>query len=174
MLIRLLVILTLALTPVAALADDTSQPTDTPAATDTPNPGTAQGPTSGNYMLGPSSAGSAPNSGGSTGDSVSLQPAGQSPLQSTTSDSTGLTAPTSSVLQAPASSDQALRVLAGEADGTPVQVAANGGPSLGTWLALSVLFGLIVTILSLFYRQIAAVFAPIRKLRPPRGLRRRK
>ena len=174
MLIRLLAIVAFAFVPLTALADDSAAPTDTPPpAADSPTaPAGSQAastPQTGS-MLGPSTLGSGSGSGGSTGDSATLQPAGVSPLQSTTSDSTGLTAPNGSALQAPATSDQALKVIADDADGAPVQVAdASTGPSVGAWLAMSVLFAFIVTILGLFYPRLAKAFAPIKKLRRPRG-----
>lgn len=166
MFIRLLVIASLALTPVATLADDTPTPTDTPAATDTPAPSSAS------YLLGPNSLTS--GAGGSTADSGSLQPAGQSPLQSTTTDATGLTAPNGSALQAPASSDETLKVIMGDADGAPVQVADSSNPSLWGWLGLSVLFGLIVTALSLLARRYPRLLVPVRAVRSLRPRHRRK
>ena len=146
---RLLAALALTLLPTAALADDTQ-------AADSGAP-----QSSATYMLGPSAIGGATSgsSGGSTGDSTSLQPAGQSPLQSTTSDATGLTAPNSTALQAPASSDQSLRVLSGEADGSPVQVAGSGGLSIWEWVLFSVLFGAIVAAASYILRRNPRLFA---------------
>jgi hypothetical protein len=79
--------------------------------------------------------GPATNSGTSTGsssaDSSTLQPAGTSPLQSTTGASSGLTAPDSNVLQAPASDSDTLQVIEGQADGGVHQL--SGGNSW-TWL----------------------------------------
>ncbi|HEY2004714.1 MAG TPA: hypothetical protein VGH44_06395 [Candidatus Saccharimonadia bacterium] len=163
MFIRLLVIGSLVFVPVVALADATPAPADTPAATDTPAPSSAS------YLLGPSSLTS--GAGSSTNDSGSLQPVGGSPLQSTGSDATGLTAPNGSALQAPASSDQTLQVIMGEADGAPVQVADAAGPSLWGWIGLSLLFGMIVTALSLLGRRYPRLLAPLRtiRLRPHRS-----
>jgi len=151
---RLLVIASLTLTPLAALADDTSDTSATPA------------PSSTSYLLGPSSLTS--GAGGSTTDSGSLQPAGQSPLQSNTTDATGLTAPNGSVLQAPASSDETLKVIMGDADGPPVQVADSSNPSPWSWLGLSVLFGLVITALVLLARRYPRLLAPMRAIRTPR------
>lgn len=180
MFIRLLAIVAFAFMPLAAFADDTTPPTDSTAAASSPStssPSTSdpQNATSGTgSMLGPSALNSTSGSGGSTGDSATLQPAGLSPLQSTNSDSNGLTAPNDSALQSPATSDQVLKVIGGDIDGAPVQVSdTSSSPSLGAWLGLSVLFGLIVTLLSLFYKQIMAAFRPLKNLAPAR-LRRRK
>ena len=178
MLIRLLALVALVLiplsAPISALADDATIPSDTPAAATTPaptdQPASSSSPGS---LLGPSSINS--GAGGSTTDSTALQPAGQSPLQSTTSDANGLTAPNGSPLQAPASSDNTLKVIMGDADGSPVQVAGtSSAPSPGAWLALSVLFGLIVTLLSLYYRRLNALFSPAKKLLWPRRRLHRK
>jgi hypothetical protein len=108
---RLLIVLLLALYPIAAAADDAPAPDATPVATATPSPSTDPAAAG----LGPSTAGGP----ASTGDGSALQPAGGSPLQSTTSDSTGLTAPNANALQAPSTTGDTLRVLAGEADGGP-------------------------------------------------------
>lgn len=160
------------LAPITALADDTATPTDTPAASDSPAPtdSPAATPSTGS-LLGPSSVGS--GSGGSTTDSTALQPAGLSPLQSTTGDASGLTAPNGSALQAPASSSDTLKVIMGDADGSPVQVAdASNNPSAWNWLGLSVVFGLIVAVITLLYRRKPALFAPLTRLRIPRRHRK--
>jgi len=68
-------------------------------------------------LLGPQST---TPTGGSTTDSGALQPAGTGPQQSGSASASGLTAP-SSVLQAPATSDTQLKVLAAEGDGPPHQ-----------------------------------------------------
>jgi hypothetical protein len=78
--------------------------------------------------LGPSASGSTTlgqsgTSIGSNADGSTLQPAGGNPLQSTNNDSSGLTAPNSNALQAPASSDAELKVILGnEADGIAHQI----------------------------------------------------
>lgn len=92
------------------------------------------------------------NPGGSNADSAALQPAGFSPLQSTTSDSTGITAP-SSVLQAPATGDDALKVLSGEADGAPQGSADDSGGFPWSWLAFTIVIGLIVAAGSIVLRD---------------------
>jgi hypothetical protein len=99
--------------------------------------------------LGPQSVGG--SAGGSNADSSALQPAGQSPLQSTTADSAGLGAP-SSALQAPASSSDSLRVLSGEADGTPHQTDAPTATPW-VWLAVTFVLALIVAGIVLIIRD---------------------
>jgi hypothetical protein len=145
MLKRLIVVLLLGLTPVTALADDTPTPEATPAQTPAAN---AAQPDPATSALGPSSTNSA---GGSSADAAALQPAGGSPLQSTTADSTGLTAPTANTLQAPAGTDDALKVLAGEADGT------SHNPSEGTsywgWLWWTLILAALVTAVAYILRR---------------------
>jgi len=119
MLRRLCLILVCAALPLVALADTTS----------TPDP---------NAGLGPNTT----NPGSSSADSASLQPAGLAPLQATTGDGANLSAP-ASALQAPASSTDALRVLASEADGTPHGSPDSGANNWG-WLGFSLLFAAIV------------------------------
>jgi hypothetical protein len=110
--------------PLAASADD--------APVEDPAPAAGLGP-----------AGSGP-AGGAKTDFTLLQPAGGSPLQSTTGDSTGLTAPSANTLQMPASNEETLRVLNGEADGSPAQVAPTG---MGlSWIWFSLLFGAVVAL----------------------------
>jgi polyketide cyclase/dehydrase/lipid transport protein len=92
--------------------------------------------------LGPASN-SGVDTGGSSADSSTLQPAGTSPLQSSTNASTGLTAPTSNALQAPASDSGTLQVIEGQADGDTHQL---GGGSTSTWTWLWWLIGIIVVI----------------------------
>ncbi|MDB5178332.1 MAG: hypothetical protein JWN01_275 [Patescibacteria group bacterium] len=128
-----LLIAAFTLAPATILADDTLA---SPAPT--PNPASGLGPQS------------TTQAGGSSADAASLQPAGLSPLQSTTSDATGLTAPNASALQAPTTSD-ALRVLAGEADGAPHQTDGESG-NLWGWLWFSLGFGLIAILGWLAYR----------------------
>ena len=128
---RLLAVLILILWPFAALADDAA-PAPDPAAVAAPvtTPATAS-----SNGLGPQTAGSA---GGSNADSAALQPAGTSPLQSNTADATGITAPTRA-LQAPVASSADLKVLAGEADGSPHAVASEPDPTWPWALAAIVL-----------------------------------
>jgi hypothetical protein len=99
--VRFLLVLMFSLIPLAGLA----------ATSDTQN-----APASG---LGPGQT--TTGAGGSSADGGTLQPAGLSPLQSTTNDSSGLTSPTNQALQAPVTPDAHLQVLAGEGDGTPQQ-----------------------------------------------------
>jgi hypothetical protein len=111
-----------------------------------------------------SQLGPATNSGGtsSSADSGTLQPAGTSPLQSTTNDSNGLTAPTSGdPLQAPASGDDQLKVVMGDADGSTHNVAGESS-SPWNWLWWSLAIGVIVAAGSLIFRrrrQLRAAFA---------------
>lgn len=90
--------------------------------------------------LGPPTTGTA-QGGSSNADSSSLQPAGTSPLQSATNDSTGLTAPDSSQLQAPVPSDQQLQVISGDADGGPQQLSSS--TQWWLWAGFTLLFALI-------------------------------
>ena len=85
--------------------------------------------------LGPQT--SAP-AGGSNADAGALQPAGLSPIQSTTTDSAGLTAP-ANALQAPAIPADQLQVLAGEADGAPQEFDDTEDNNLWIWDALAAL-----------------------------------
>jgi hypothetical protein len=116
-------------------------------ADDEPTPNTAA-------QLGPSTT--TPTAGGSNTDSTSLQPAGTTPLQSTTGDSLGLTAPGSNVLQAPATGSDTLRVLASEADGAPVN-PDEGGPNYWGWLGFTVAFAVLVTAARIALRRHPAV-----------------
>jgi hypothetical protein len=133
---RFLLILALAAWPLTANADATNAPTDNSV----PNAASELGPGVGGN-----------STGSSTGDSSSLQPAGNNPLQSTTGDSTGLTAPNSSVLQAPASSDQQLQVLQGEADG-PAHNTGDTGVSWWAWLLMTVAFAALVSAIVWLFR----------------------
>jgi hypothetical protein len=112
---RLAILLILLFVPFAASADDVAP---------TPSPNAAAD-------LGPQTSSSSPlgSSGGSKADTGSLQPAGTSPLQSVTSDSTGLTAP-SNLLQGSVPNGDTLKVLASEADGAP---HATSGETTGSW-----------------------------------------
>ena len=112
---RLLIVPILLLLPLAALADDTTQTS------------------ADSSMLGPQGTQSG---GSSSADAGALQPAGTTPLQSTTNDSSGLASPNGSSLQAPATADQALKVLSGEADGAPHDPGATT-PNL--WLMFSII-----------------------------------
>ncbi len=129
---RLLLTIIMMLVPLGASADTVTSP-DAPAG------------------LGPQTATST-NPGGSSADSSVLQPAGLSPLQSTSADSTGLTAP-SSVLQAPATAGDALKVLAGEADGAPQASADGATESHWSWAVFLVSFGLIAAAVSVVWRD---------------------
>lgn len=138
MLKRLLAAIILTLLPIGAMADDAAPAADpTPAPAETAAPAPAAAPSAG---LGPDSI--SPSAGGSNADSAALQPAGVSPIQSGTTDSTGISAP-SGALQMPADSSSALRVLAGEADGTPHQLDDS---SATPWLWLG--FGLLLAIIA--------------------------
>jgi hypothetical protein len=120
------------LAPLTVQADELPSPEPTPS--ETPAPSTQPDPAT--AALGPSTTGA----GGSSADASALQPAGGSPLQSTTSDSTGLTAPTANTLQAPATSDDSLRVLAGEADGPSYNPSESTGYWGWLWWTLIVAF----------------------------------
>jgi hypothetical protein len=115
----------MACAPLAARADDT-------ASTSTPDPSAVLGPSAGSGAASSSSA-----------DGSALQPTVNAPLQSTTGDGGGLTAPNSSTLQAPATSNDNLRVLAGEADGAPHQAGDDTTAGNWGWLWFSLLIGLI-------------------------------
>jgi len=125
---RTFLVLLLALLPLGAMADTAS---DNAAASQLSQPGAA-------------AANLGPSSGGSTTDGTNLQPAGTSPLQSTTSDSNGLTAPDSSMLQEPASSSSGnLQVLLGDnADGgqQPASITGIGSQSRSCWGLLPEVF----------------------------------
>jgi hypothetical protein len=150
---RLIIALALACLPFAALADD-STPAPTPGAT--PDPAAQLGPQS-----------TSTGAGGSNADGGTLQPAGVTPLQSTNKDATGLTAPNSNALQAPASSDETLKVLAGEADGTPQQTSDTAGASNWGWLWFSLGFAVLAVLIA------AAIRYRRKWLRALRALRRR-
>ncbi|HEX3082090.1 MAG TPA: hypothetical protein VHQ86_02450 [Candidatus Saccharimonadia bacterium] len=123
MLKRLFMIAVFALVPLAAAADEA--------------PASALGPQI-----------SAP-SGGSTGDASALQPATSGPQQPDTSASSGLTAPVGGILQQPATGNDALKVLAGEADGSPHDQSDDGGLSFVDALiiaAVIVLIGCVVAV----------------------------
>jgi hypothetical protein len=92
------------------------------------DPSAAQGASAAG--LGPATN-SATNTGGSSADSSTLQPAGTSSLQSSTGASSNLSAPTSNTLQAPASDSGTLQVIQGEADGA---THGLGGGTSWAWL----------------------------------------
>ena len=127
------------LIPVSVAYADSATLSD-PTATPTPSSATEPAALT---NLGPQST---TGSGSSSLDGGSLQSAGISPLQSTTSDATGITAP-SNLLQAPSTSDASLKVLAGEADGAPQNLVVTDAP---TWpwalaaIGLFCIFGLII------------------------------
>jgi hypothetical protein len=131
-----------ALIPSFAIADDTSS---TPPSASSP----VQSGAGGAAALGPAASGGSGSSNAAAGD---LQPAGTSPLQSTTNDSTGLSAP-ASALQAPASGSDALQVLSGVADGSPHNVADDQSPGL-TWLWFVFPFAGIVAGIYFFLRRL--------------------
>ena len=154
---RLLLALILAFAPLTATADDTD-PTMNPLTAPDTTQAAPPAPTTAANGLGPQT--SANSAGGSNADGSSLQPAGLSPLQSTTNDAVGLTAPTTSALQAPASSDYTLRVLAGEADGAPHRVAESSASPWG-WAAFSLIIGALVA-------GVATVLRDRRRFRDPK------
>jgi hypothetical protein len=145
--------LTVVFIPFTASADEMPAP----VTVDNPAPTTQQmqPDSSASAGLGPQSSNSV---GSSSADSGTLQPAGTSPLQSTTSDSTGLTAP-SNALQAPASSDQTLRVIMGDSDGSPHNLAesSSGG---WAWLAWTVLLCGIIAVVALSARRLHSIRLP--------------
>jgi hypothetical protein len=127
--LRLLTVLLITGLPLIAHADSTGiMPSDNSAA----------------GLTAPANAGSlgpATNTGNasSSADSGTLQPAGTSPLQSTTNDSTGLTAPTGgNSLQAPTGNQQ-LQVIMGDGDGPTHNVAnTSSSPWTVLWWSLGV------------------------------------
>lgn len=137
---RLSLITALALIPGLALADEAAL-----SSPSTPSNAVQTAPSG----LGPDALGS--GSGGSNADAGALQPAGTSPLQSTSGDSTGLAAPNINTLQAPAATNANLEVLQNEADGEPQQ--ATDPTNTWNWLWLSLLFGLLVAGGSFLWRN---------------------
>ena len=123
MLKRSFAALILAFMPVGVLAEEAS-PITAPTTNEAPSAG-----------LGPQT--SAP-AGGSNADAAALQPAGLSPIQSTTTDSAGLTAP-ANALQAPSIPSDQLQVLAGEADGPPQELGGEPEDNLWLWDSLAAL-----------------------------------
>lgn len=163
LLLALALATTLVLTPFAASADDMpvaeDSPVTSPFATPAPNA---------NSGLGPSATAPA---GGSNADVGTLQPAGGNPLQSTTQDSSGLTAPNQQTLQNPASSDEALKVLAGETEGRTNPNEESSWTWLWYMLGLGVLTVAFYLLLKryphVFARQKpASIFAPNASLEP--------
>ncbi len=133
MFVRFLASLILALLPLGALADDLGPSTSV------------------NSALGQQGG-----TAGSNADGATLQPAGLDPLQSTTQDSSGLTAPNSSSLQAPASSDAQLKVILGnEADGIAHQITDDSlaQTERDAFVIGVLLLGLVVAILLLRSRR---------------------
>ncbi len=141
---RLLAISLLTLLPTVTLADDVL-PTPEPSVTqETPAPQQSSGSAA---LLGPQGSTS------SIGDGTSLQPAGNNPLQSGTSDSTGLTSPESSALQGSAPSGDIKVMLGNEADGvTRTPAPESGDNSIIDSLALLLLLSLFGLIWGLRYR----------------------
>ena len=127
--------------PFGVLADD---PAPTPEPTVSQDTSTPQQGGASAADLGPQGSTS------STGDSSSLQPAGNNPLQSGTSAASGLTSPQNSALQGSAPSGDIKVLLGNEADGasrTPApQSDDNSVPDTLALLLLLGLFGLIATL----------------------------
>jgi hypothetical protein len=144
MLRRTALIFVFALLPLGALADDVT-PTPAPAnAQQAPAPQQGSGSAS---LLGPQGNTS------STDDSSSLQPAGNNPLQSGSSDSTGLTSPADSALQGSAPSGDIKVLLGNESDGlSQTPGTQTNDNSVFDTLALVMLFGLFGLIWGLRYR----------------------
>lgn len=137
--------LALALCPAVALADDppATSPTDTPA------PAQVQQDPSASAGLGPAASG---GTGSSAATGNMLQGAGTNPLQSTTEDSAGLTAPASNALQAPSTPDETLRVIQGEADGSP-HSPTDTGPSHWAWAIWALIIAAIALLIFLALRR---------------------
>jgi len=131
---RLLAGLLLTLLPTIALAEEVMPAPDPGIAQETPAPQQWSGSAA---LLGPQGSTS------STGDGTSLQPAGNNPLQSGTSASTGLTSPENSALQGSAPSGDIKVLLGSEADGAPhTPVSPTEDNSILDTLALILLLGL--------------------------------
>jgi hypothetical protein len=141
MLQRFLLVLWLASLPLTAAAEEPIAP----EAVSSPTPTSAPAPAG----LGPETV----NPGSSTADSATLQPAGNSPLQSTTNDATGLTAPTQNALQAPATDNATLQVLLNDADGVVQGTATEKTSERWGWLLYSILIGLITTLIAFIIRS---------------------
>ena len=141
MIIRLIASLLLTLLPAIAFAEDVIPALDPTVVQETPAP--QQGSSSA-ALLGPQGSTS------SIGDGTSLQPAGNNPLQSGNSASTGLTSPENSALQGSAPSGDIKVLLGNEADGAPhAPVSQPEDNSILDTLALVLLlslFGLIWTL----------------------------
>lgn len=170
--LRLAIAATLiALWPVSVHADDATgttidpvvetsgdQTTTTPGVTATPDPANPL-----------STAGGGTPAGGSTGDSTSLQPAGANPLQSTNTDSNGLTAP-SNILQGTAPNEGVLKVLSDEADGkpqTPATAEATPWPLIG--LAAAILLILEASLIAPKLKRIIGPRLPRRRKKPAKA-----
>lgn len=141
---RLLAATILTLVPALALADDTPVTADpapqNSSAAAQPAPAPQQGSSSASF-LGPQSGAS------STSDGSSLQSAGNnnSPLQSDSGGSTGLTAPSANSLQGSAASNDLKVILGNESDGAPITpggpVASETGNTLLDTAALLLVLG---------------------------------
>lgn len=141
---RLLASLLLTLFPTIALANDVAPVPDQPVTQATPAPQQGSGSAA---LLGPQGNTS------STGDGSSLQPAGNNPLQSSTSASTGLTSPENSALQGSAPSGDIRVLLDSEADGvSQVPVSQSNDNSILDTIALVLLITLFGLIWMLRYR----------------------
>lgn len=89
-------------------------------------------------LLGPSSSGQ--SAGGSSGDANVLQPANNAPIQPTGNENAQAPTTSSAALQAPASQDDVLKVLAGETENTPQETSET--INYGLWLGFSATFAL--------------------------------
>ena len=127
---RLLIILIMIFAPLGAAADTAQSPDATAG-------------------LGPQTTST--SSGGSSADAAALQPTTVSNLQSSTADSTGLSAP-SNALQAPVTGSDALKVLSNESDGAPQNSADPAGFPWG-WLIFTVIIGLMGAAASIVVRD---------------------
>lgn len=160
---RLLICFTLLFFPLSALADD-SDPIMSPlGSTETTQTKPGAGETS-DSGLGPQK--NTNSAGGSNADGGALQPAGLSPLQSTTGASNGLAAPTTNALQAPADKDYALQVLSGEADGAPIYPAGSNERPEIPWL--------IILFAAMLLTAAAVVIRDRRRFRDPHATPRKK
>ncbi|HUD11760.1 MAG TPA: hypothetical protein VMS08_05085 [Candidatus Saccharimonadia bacterium] len=156
---RTLAVLVLLSFPLIARADSATSLTDSDISQ--PNAATSELGPAATTDLGPAAASATggaavdgtSSSGGSASDGTSLQPAGTTPLQSTTGDSNGLSAADSNDLQqsGPASSG-ALQVVLGDADG-PTHEVASASTNYWGWLWFTLIFGLMVASLSLVMKK---------------------
>ncbi len=178
---RLLSALVLTLLPFAALAQETpSAGFDTPANQTAPaaaeSPIQSQSSTSdpGQTATGSGVQGTqtAPTSGGSTADSSALQPAAGAGLGSSTTDSTGLVAPTTNPLQALGSNTDQLKVLLGsEADGEQYDLTTENTDPNQLLLDTLIIALLAAAAIGLFFmrrRQLARAQARYTHIEPNR------